>query len=44
MNRSTDICMFSRIINFLLRYVYVTSVLFSSENICGTRPYEWGSV
>ena len=26
---------------FVLTYVYVSSMLLSSENICGTRSYEW---
>ena len=27
----------------LYTYVYVSSLLLSSEIICGTRPYEWGT-
>ena len=27
----------------VLTYVYITSLLLSSENLCDTRPYEWGT-
>ena len=32
-----------KIIYFVLTYEYVSSLLLSSENICGTKPYEWGT-
>ena len=40
MNRSTLRFEFLRIIDFLLTYIYVSSLLLSSGNICGTMRLE----
>ena len=34
---------FLRIIYFVLTYEYVSRLLLSLENICGTMPYEWNT-
>ena len=44
-----EICIFLNFLEFIyfvLTYVlcvYVSSLLLSSENICGTRPWKWGT-
>ena len=43
MNSSTKRFVFLRIIYFVLTYVYVSSLLLSSEDACSRMPYKWGT-